>query len=156
MKLYQVCHFAMHCFLSSPPAPHANGLKQYQEMHDDCPPTSDASESEWKSWVDHQALLLVHEYVLMKCLLTPTGMCRKLIWGKWVDQYYPGWCDELCVDKEVLSHLDPAEEPTMIAGGVGELFTLPHAFLMHSRLIFRPPKHSQNAPGNIRNPHGME
>ena len=40
-------------------------------------------------------------------------------WGEWVDQYCPGRRDELHVNKEVASHLDPAEEPTTIAGEVG-------------------------------------
>ena len=57
--------------------------------------------------------------LLIRARVRQLSHAIKSDWGEWVEQYCPGRRDELRVNKEVSSHLDPAEEPTTIAGEVG-------------------------------------
>ena len=136
----------MYRFLNNPTAPPPDVLPALQNIRDNQPPSSDASEAAWSAWADRQVPLLVsisfssiansHNYLqntfgallggnpipdeAQLLINARTCLLRNAIradWGDWVEEHCPGRREQLYQDASPQSNQPPPGDST--SGTIG-------------------------------------
>ena len=155
----------MYRFLNSPTTPPPDVLQALQNIRDNQPPSSDASEAAWSAWAHRQVPLLVivsfssiangHNYLQNifgallggnpipdEALLLINARIRLLRnairadWGDWVEDHCPGRREELYEDSSPQSKQPPPEDSTSSAIGMSVPPVPPRRSPVHSQQPF--------------------